>query len=169
MHKLVTAAAAGIAAVLTTVGLSCVGLAPAGAAPAGAAPAAHPLAQAIARPAAAAKVPVVYSQPNWMGPQVKPAHFYDITGDSSEWLNTPHWKHWNDTSAYSVGQYAYRSCFGSCDKFKTVRAKITLWRVRAHGNTLYYTRLKWVYVLKHHRHVVVAWFNPPGPLLWVRH
>jgi hypothetical protein len=31
------------------------------------------------------------------------------------------------------------------------------------------TRLKWVYVLKHHRHVVIAWFKPAGPLLWVRH
>ncbi len=156
MNRILAAVVAGSAAVLA--GLSAV-------------PAASAASAASAAPAASViKKPVVYSQPNWGGPQVRPRHFYDITGDSSEWLNTPTWKHWNGTSAYSVGKYAYRSCFGSCDKFKTVTADISLWRVRAHGNTLYFTRLKWVYVLKHHRHVVVAWFSPHSrAVLWVRH
>ena len=150
MRRILTALVTGSAAALT-----CLGAAP----------------LALAAPVApAAKTPVVYSQPNFAGPQVKPKHFYDITGDSSQWLNTPSWKHWNATSAYSVGKFAYRSCFGSCDKFKTVTADITLWRVKKHHDTLYYTRLKWVYVLKHHKHVVIAWFSPHSrAVLWIRH
>jgi hypothetical protein len=101
---------------------------------------------------------------------VRPKHFYDITGDSSEWLNTPTWKSWNATTAFSVGKYAYRSCFTSCDRFKTVTADITLWRVRLHNKTPYYTRLKWVYVLKHRKHTVIAWFSPHSrAVLWIRH
>jgi hypothetical protein len=155
----------------TVVGGSAVAATWLSAAPIASAQVAAPAQVAHAQVAAiASKPPVVYSQPNWAGPQVRPMHFYDITGDSSEWLNTPSWKHWNGISAYSVGKYAYRSCFGKCDKFKTVTADITVWRVRAHGNTLYYTRLKWVYVLKHHKHVVIAWFSPHSrAVLWIRH
>ena len=128
---------------------------------------------AVAAPAAptaaASRPPVVYSGPNWQGPQVRPAHFYTITGDSSEWLNTKHWRHWSSTSAFSAGQFAYRSCFGSCDKFKVVRAAITLWRVRAHHGRGYFTRLRWVYKLKGHRHTVVAHFAPHDRgVLWIR-
>lgn len=159
MKRVLTAALAGSAAVLTSLSAAAIANAQTAA----------PAAQAVSAESAAKK-PVVYSQPDWAGAQVRPKHFYDITGDSSEWLNTPGWKHWNGTSAFSVGKYAYRSCFGSCDKFKTVTADISLWRVRAHGNTLYFTRLKWVYVLKHHRHVVIAWFSPHArAVLWVRH
>lgn len=100
--------------------------------------AAHAAAPAVSTPAV--KKPVVYSNPNFANPQVKPKHFYDITGDSSEW------------------------------RYKKVTADITLWRVRVHRNTLYYTRLKWVYVLKHHKHTVIAWFHPHArPIVWIRH
>ncbi len=163
MKKILTVLAAGSAAALT-----CLGAAPLASAEVVAQHAAHAVPSVAAAPAV--KKPVVYSQPNFAGAQVKPKHFYDITGDSSQWLNTPSWKHWNGTSAYSVGKFAYRSCFGSCDKFKTVTADITLWRVRTHRNTRYYTRLKWVYVLKHHKHTVIAWFSAHSrAVLWIRH
>jgi hypothetical protein len=155
MRKILTALVTGSAAVLTSLVAVSLSAVPASAASASAAP--------------AVKKPVVYSQPNFGGPQVKPKHFYDITGDSSWWLNTPTWKSWNGTMAFSIGKFAYRSCFGSCDRFKTVTADITLWRVRLHNKTPYYTRLKWVYVLKHHKHTVIRWFSPHSRgVLWIR-
>ncbi len=164
MKKLLTALVTGSAA------LTCLGAAPLASAQAVAhhAAAAHAAAPAVNTPVV--RKPVVYSNPNFANPQVKPKHFYDITGDSSEWLNTPTWKHWNGTSAYSVGKYVYRTCFASCFRYKKLTADITLWRVRVHRNTLYYTRLKWVYVLKHHKHTVIAWFHPHArPIVWIRH
>jgi len=150
MKKVITAIAAGFASVLACVG-------------AASAAQAQP-APRIAHP------PVVYSQPGWRGPQVKPRHFYDITGDSSEWLNTASWRYWTGVSASSAGRYGYRTCFGSCDKTRTVPAAITVWRVRSHHGRRYFTRLRWVYKIKGHQHTVVAWFDPTGrAVLWVRH
>jgi diadenosine tetraphosphatase ApaH/serine/threonine PP2A family protein phosphatase len=51
-----------------------------------------------------------------------------------------------------------------------VQAAITLWRVRSHDGTRYFTRLKEACAIKGHRHVVIAWFDPQGrAVLWIRH
>lgn len=68
MKKIIFTIAAGFASVLT-----CVGTASAAPAPSAA------LAPPAPSAALAARLPVVYSQPGWMGPQRRPAHFYTIT------------------------------------------------------------------------------------------
>jgi hypothetical protein len=148
MKKVVIAVAAGFAVVVTSFG------------PAFAATA-HPSGPAIVRPV------VVYSQPGWHAPQVKPAHFYDLTGDSSWLLKTPKWKSWTRTTAFSVGQFGF---ILTTLHLKWVKAYITLWRVRSHGNRRYFSRLKWVYWYKGHNHTIVRWFaaNGAGGVLWVK-
>jgi hypothetical protein len=146
MKKVVIAVATGFTALFTCIG---------------------PAVAASGQTAAPAIVrPVVYTQPGWHAPQVKPAHFYDLTGDSSWLLKTPKWRSWTRTGAFAVGKFGF---IVRTLTLKWVTADITLWRVRAHGTRLYFSRLKWVYWYHGHRHTIIRRFaaNGPAGVLWV--
>jgi hypothetical protein len=81
-------------------------------------------------PASASSTPVVYQA---AGPAaVRPRTFSISRGVASVWfMSSLRWSRWNRSSAAGRGrEYDSRS-----------RARITLWRVRTHDGTRYYSRL----------------------------
>jgi len=121
-----------------------------------------------AAPASASSLPVVYGgfglHSNFVHPKVRPTLIAGLVQDGSQWLTTRSWRRWSSTSAMATGKLHYRSCWGSCMRFKTVRASISLWRVRIHRGTRYFTRLRYRYRLGGKRYVVTRSFHGKADL-----
>jgi hypothetical protein len=94
------------------------------------------------------RVPVVYGVPfghpgsNFTHGRVRPTGLLSWTGDGSAWFEIRSYSSWGQTGAWASATVHVRSCWGSCDRFKTEHAILHFYRVRTHRQSPYFTRLR---------------------------
>jgi hypothetical protein len=96
--------------------------------------------------ASAARV-VVYGVPlgrdgsNIIHPKVRPTGLLEWAADGSHYFIIHTWRTWSPAGASGSATVHFRSCWGSCMRYKTAPVTLRFYRVLRHGGTRYFTRL----------------------------
>jgi hypothetical protein len=166
--------AVGLAVACTTVlaGVSAMPAAHARALAPGTAPAVAPTATPATRPPASARQrPVAYDCLGWRRGQVKTGAIA-LSCFGTVVVKIARWRYWTGVSARSTtATLGVDLCRPNCSagKFRKYPATVTLYRVRSHHGTAYYSRLKLQYRHGGPRTYVYRWAKYPGATIpvWV--
>jgi hypothetical protein len=118
----------------------------------------------------ASKTTVDYVYDSFRHPRVRPHGITAyLSGDGSLYLTTSSWNGgWGRAAAYGAGWLHWRTCWGSCHRYKSVFVYEALYGVRTHKGQPYFARLKVTYTIHGQTHSVVqrysgvldGWDNP---------
>lgn len=112
-------------------------------------------------------VPLGHDGSNFVHPRVRPTGLLDWAADGSHYFIIHTWRTWSQAGATGSATVHFRSCWGSCMRYKAAPVTLRLYRVRRHDRQWYFTRLR--FTLAHRVRGIrsgVLRFSPRGLPAW---